>query len=857
MRCSQLCPRCACVLLLMVCVAAPALAQGSHGDEPAPATTAAPADPPIHDLANAADAPTRPARPFVLPRETFLRASVSPRGFALNFVTDQKDIWTAPFHLRTRDLNWILPAAGLIAGSITADAEVSSRVNPTGTFASHASTISNAGLGAALAGPAFLYLWGRHSADAQKQETGMLSAEAAVDAFVVGESLKFGFRRERPGEGSGLGHFFSGSAMNSSFPSLHAMVSWSVAGVLAQEYPGPATKIFAYGTAAMVSFARVEAQKHFPSDVVVGSALGWYIGQQVLARHHDPELPSSALWGTFERGSPDEHADTENIASPYVPLDSWIYAAFDRLESLGLVSSGIQGMKPWTRRECARLLEEASPAVEDGEVAPQVAPEAVRLYRQLTREFAAEMAGPQPSYLSLDEVYVRSTAIGGPPLTDGYHFGQTMVNDFGRPYQRGWNSLAGFSASSSLGAFGFVVRGEYEHAPSAPGYSQPLLNAVLNADSKPLGQIAAPIAATNQFRLLDAYAMLNFKDFQFSFGKQSLWLGPTRDPFLISNNAEPMWMFRVSQTTPKQLPSFFSFLGPYRTEFFFGKLAGQHFVDTQDGSIAVSLGRRLAKQPMINGAKISFKPTPNFEFGVGRTGLFGGPRFPVTLGTFRRSFLSTTNAAGTGLDPGDRRSTADFTYRLPKLRDWLILYADAFVEDEISPIGYPRRSAHTGGLYAPQVPGIRKLDLRVEGGYTDIPGLLQPISQTCHCVQGGFFYWNTRYIDGYTNAGNIIGDATLGRQGIGYRGAATYWFAPNRTVALEYRSNEADADFLKGGNLRDVGLRSQWSFAHGTSVTGLLQYEWWNFPLLASGRQNNFTASVQFTYAPHWKLVAK
>src|SRR5207302_9609730 len=112
---------------------------------------------------------------------------------------------------------------------------------------------------------------------------------------------------------------------------------------------------------------------------------------------------------------------------------------------------------------------------------------------------------------------------------------------------------------------------------------------------------AGPIATVNQFRLLDAYVMLNLKDFQFTFGKQSLWLGPTRDPFLMSNNAEPLWMFRVSQTSPKKLPSFLSFLGPYRTEVFVGKLTGQHFVHTQDGRIEAALGRSLERQPMIQG----------------------------------------------------------------------------------------------------------------------------------------------------------------------------------------------------------------------------------------------------------------
>ena len=198
--------------------------------------------------------------------------------------------------------------------------------------------------------------------------------------------------------------------------------------------------------------------------------------------------------------------------------------------------------------------------------------------------------------------------------------------------------------------------------------------------------------------------------------------------------------------------------------------------------------------------------------------------------------------------PGDRRSTADFTYRLPGLRNWLTLYDDSIVEDEISPVGYPRRSAHTGGLYLSHIPLLSHMDARVEGGYDNLPGLLQPPG-------GGFFYWNTRYLDGYTNKGNIIGDATLGRQGISIRAETTYWFASDKTIQLGYRSNQVDSMFLQGGNLRDIHAQSEWSFNQSVMLSSFIQYEWWNFPLLGAGkRQNDFTASFQLTYWPHWRL---
>lgn len=62
------------------------------------------------------------------------------------------------------------------------------------------------------------------------------------------------------------------------------MNAWAFAHVVAGQYNGLATKAIVYGLAGTVSVSRVMARQHFPSDVVVGSTLGWLIGGYVL--HH-------------------------------------------------------------------------------------------------------------------------------------------------------------------------------------------------------------------------------------------------------------------------------------------------------------------------------------------------------------------------------------------------------------------------------------------------------------------------------------------------------------------------------------------------------------------------------------------
>jgi hypothetical protein len=779
-------------------------------------------------------------------------ASLSPAIFLRNLAADQKAIWTSPFKARIEDLNWLVPAAGVTAGLINADAELSSRLSGTGTLSKHSSTISNAGVLIAVGGTGSLYFLGRLRSDDHEQETGIVAGEAALNSVVVVETLKLLTRRQRPAEGSGQGKFGSGTASNSSFPSIHATLAWSAASVLSHEYPGVLTQTLAYGLATGVSVARVTGKDHFPSDVVVGSALGWLIGRQAYAAHHNPELPGGGF-GTFDRGTTGE-TGSQSRSSAYVPMDSWVYPAMDRLIAQGVVQSSLVGLRPWTRAECARLLEEAAGMVDDSSSNKD---EGARLYSDLAREFSSEIDGTQSDYAALDSVYTGITGISGKPLTDGYHFGQTIVNNFGRPYQEGVNGLTGFSGSGSAGALGFYIRGEMEHAPSAPAVSQSVQDAIQLSDAKttnaaeagpPIFQPAAPVPTFNQFRLLDTYLMLNINGWQTSFGKQTLWTGPTQDPFLWSNNAEPMYMLRLDQTQPSKLPGFLGFLGPVRSEIWVGKLTGQHYVNTQNGTIAFTQGHTLSRQPMVNGVKVNFKPTPNFEFGVGRTGLWGGPDFPITLHTTRLSFFSTTNASGRGNDPGDRRSTFDFTYRIPGLRNWLTVYDDSFTEDEISPIGYPQQSAHNPGFYLSHLPGLPHLDFRAEAAFTNVPNFLEPLG-------GGFFYWNTRYLDGYTNAGNIIGNATVGRQGISLRLESTYWFASDRTIQAGYRTNTVDTMFLQGGNLRDLYLHSEWKLRRDISLSSFLQYEWWNFPLLTAGRrQNDFAASVQVTYWPHWRF---
>ncbi|MGB9104092.1 MAG: capsule assembly Wzi family protein, partial [Terriglobales bacterium] len=494
-------------------------------------------------------------------------------------------------------------------------------------------------------------------------------------------------------------------AKGDSFPSEHAAAAWSVATVFAHEYPGPLTKLFAYGGAAAISAARVTADKHFASDALVGSAIGYFIGRQVYRAHHDQGL-GDAAYGTFERARAAEGPrDPANMGSTYVALDSWVYTAMDRLAALGYINSAFAGMRPWTRMECARLLQEADSHIQSNVTSGAANVEAVRLSQALRAEFLIEsrrLNGDRNVSAELESIYTRFTGISGKPLNDSYHFGQTIINDYGRPYQEGFNMITGFTSHAEAGPLAFYVRGEYQHAPSAPAYPLSVRQAIATADANPV-QAAIPIAARDNFQLLDTYVALNIKNNQISFGRQSTWWGPGQGGALMfSDNALPFYSLRWTQVSPFKLPSFLAFLGPMRTDMFLGRLEGHHFPGN----------------PYITAQKVSFKPTENLELGFSKISIFAGGGHPLAWYNFYKSTFSVndtpTSVAYYKFDVGDRRGGFDFTYRIPGLRKWLTLYSDSLVDDDPSPLAAPRRAAINPGIYLSHVPSLPKLDFRAE-----------------------------------------------------------------------------------------------------------------------------------------------
>jgi membrane-associated phospholipid phosphatase len=214
------------------------------------------------------------------------------RRMVSRLLTDQKEIWTSPFHTSRADARWWLIMGSTTAALIPADHWLATQLPNTADqkrFSRYFSNVGGSYLTYGIAGG--LYLGGKIWDDPRAVETGVLSAEALTNALAVVEVIKLVTRRERPDVDNAKGHFFVGG---SSFPSGHEIMSWALATVVASEYSDiKIVPIASYALATLVGASRFGARKHFASDVVAGAAMGWFIGRHIYHR-----------WGTEPKSGP-------------------------------------------------------------------------------------------------------------------------------------------------------------------------------------------------------------------------------------------------------------------------------------------------------------------------------------------------------------------------------------------------------------------------------------------------------------------------------------------------------------------------------------------------------------------------
>jgi len=213
---------------------------------------------------------------------------------------DETRLWTSPFKKPDSRLIYWAPVLGATIVSLCYDEKIYSRIKSFQLKHEWVSTVSPVvtygGENVTLISTcALFYFGGLIFRDNKARQTGLLSAEALLHAGIIVEVGKMITGRQRPSFDQGKDHWnwfpasLNGYKKNhpgskyDAFPSGHTIAAWSVATVIAKRYKDQKLiPVICYALATGVGLSRITEDTHWLSDVIIGGALGYSIGNFVV-----------------------------------------------------------------------------------------------------------------------------------------------------------------------------------------------------------------------------------------------------------------------------------------------------------------------------------------------------------------------------------------------------------------------------------------------------------------------------------------------------------------------------------------------------------------------------------------------
>ncbi|CAN5423424.1 hypothetical protein BH11BAC2_BH11BAC2_12190 [soil metagenome] len=231
-----------------------------------------------------------------------LQDSIRPKEFSVRNMFHeglhgQAIIWTKPVHIHQQDWKFIVPAAILLGSSFALDHEIYNSVqdvkqrNPELHDIAQVATkfgegIVPIGITCAFAAGGLIFK------DNRALRTGVLAAEALVHSAILGYAMKASLGRARPtteAKDGKLGFFeeFNDETKHNSFPSGHTIIAFTLATVVATEYSNTIwVPVVCYSAATACGLSRIVLEKHWTSDVLMASMLGYAIGRMTVKEHN-------------------------------------------------------------------------------------------------------------------------------------------------------------------------------------------------------------------------------------------------------------------------------------------------------------------------------------------------------------------------------------------------------------------------------------------------------------------------------------------------------------------------------------------------------------------------------------------
>jgi membrane-associated phospholipid phosphatase len=230
---------------------------------------------------------------------------ITPHVYLVLVADDIKQQWTSPLRLTGREWLGVGAFAAVTTGAILfADKPVNrftvGQIRTNRSVVSASMYVTNFGGLYEAYTLAALGTYGWLFKKDKEKTTTLLATQAYITGAAIETVLKYLTSRQRPSyydAVTGLNsHVFHGpfyhflkkdNSSFESFPSGHTTVAFAAATVFAMEYRNIwYVPIIAYSAATSIGISRIVQNQHWVSDVLVGAALGFLTGRQVVNNYH-------------------------------------------------------------------------------------------------------------------------------------------------------------------------------------------------------------------------------------------------------------------------------------------------------------------------------------------------------------------------------------------------------------------------------------------------------------------------------------------------------------------------------------------------------------------------------------------
>lgn len=446
------------------------------------------------------------------------------------------------------------------------------------------------------------------------------------------------------------------------------------------------------------------------------------------------------------------------LSSSNIPLDSPVYLYLEKLAGMGLVTSDVKGLKPFSRAEAARqLLEAERNLAGQAEKAPRLAGEMIKRVRELVpREVSLYGEDSAPKlfdynpvlssrlrYVYLDGVprsYERQVHDPGNDGVFGIGQGLRPPNPYPSPTQH-------------HGSEGTPLLEHAEGAVYRPGHTGELRTAAEGYVGRYATLFAEPQVTFNRdanraiVTLNRGYLKVGGGALELEVGRDSAWFGlGYRGAITLSDNARNLNMVKFSSPEPFRI-GWLSWLGDLKYAVLFSQL--DHTVT--DGQ---------EREPWYYAVKLISKPMENLEIGFNMGKQAGGKGLDNSLSQYINGIFG-----GTSADNSNGIAGFEVRYRAPWLRN-TEFFAEFSGEDTAG--FWPIVESYLAGFYVPMLTEDGRNDLRFE------------------YFRGN----NILYSNGTMPQGYLYHNLPLGHS----QGGATedffvrysHWFSARHNLALEY-----------------------------------------------------------------------